>query len=255
MSPRASCYPGWVVPDRLRPRSVPPAKPAAGRARPRVALLASSLADEYYAGIIHGARDAALARGMTFYCFVGARLAATIAEERRRAHIFEFVDRSNIDAVALGPLGGVGELADVMKGFGDMAKCTIALPVDGVSCVKVDNRAGVREAIAHLVRVHQRRKIAFVTGIAGASDGEERYLAYLEALKEQNLPVDHKLITEGYFSFESGVRAVKALFRRDLSPRDVDAIVCGDDATALGVMHALAQRDIEVPRQISVVGF
>src|SRR4051812_16666436 len=108
------------------------------RARPRVALLVAQLYDEYHAGIVHGAREAAEALNLVLFCFVGGWLNGP-HEERRRNHIYEFIDRENVDAIALGQLGSPADVEGLVKRLGDLPMCTIGTEIANLSCVVVDN--------------------------------------------------------------------------------------------------------------------
>src|SRR4051794_6952636 len=75
-----------------------------GKARPRIGVLVSELFDEYQTAILQGARDAAMARDVGLYCFVGGELLGT---ESLRNRIFDFVGRENVDALAI-IVGAIG---------------------------------------------------------------------------------------------------------------------------------------------------
>src|SRR5262249_23207869 len=132
--------------------------------------------------------------------------------------------------------------------------CTVGDDLPDIPSVRADNRAGVRDAVAHLVQAHGRRRIAFAGGPEGNQDAAERYQAYLDALAEHRLPVEGRRVACGEFSFQGGAATMASILDK-LGPEDIDAVVAADDITALGAMSALAQRNIQVPRQVSVVGF
>lgn len=70
-----------------------------GERRPRVALLASYVNDEYEWSIVKGARRAVEARGGTVTCFAGGSLADPNLERRARTFVHDLVDRSRFEAV------------------------------------------------------------------------------------------------------------------------------------------------------------
>jgi sigma-B regulation protein RsbU (phosphoserine phosphatase) len=144
-------------------------------------------------------------------------------------------------------------LARFSDAFRGMPICSISGDLPGVPNVVADNQSGVRAALSHLVRTHDRRKIAFVRGPIANQDADERYRAYVDGLSEHAIALDASRVASGDFTFEGGVAAVEALL--DGQQADLDALMAADDSMALGVLAALRNRKISVPDQIAVIGF
>jgi len=115
----------------------------------------------------------------------------------------------------------------------------------------VDNRAGVRRAIEHLVALGHRH-IAHVTGDVALSDGLDRRDAFLEAVAEFDLHTAQDLLIGGNFTRLSGQNAGHAIAA--MSPRP-SAVLCGNDDIAAGLLQTLKEHRIRCPRDISVIGF
>ncbi len=211
--------------------------------------------------MLEGACEAARSRGVDLLCFVGGELDSPRLGERLRNHVFSFVGRENVDAVlviagAIGNKCGWDRLAEFCSRLGGVPMCTIAGKLPGVPSVWVNNQSGIREAVAHLVRIHSRRRIAFIRGPEANQEAADRFEAYREALAEHQITFDPKLVAPGEFSSESGERAIGIFFgERKLDVGSIDAIIAADDTTALGAMHALEKRKIRIPSQVAVVGF
>ena len=137
------------------------------------------------------------------------------------------------------------------------ARLPIALvagsPDEPHDVVDADNRAGTRALVCHLVELHRRTRLFYVAGPSDAPDAEARRSAFEEVL------AGHPGATlagsfEGRFSAISGQLAVREILarpRRDLP----DAVVCGNDQMAIGVMRELQAAGLRVPADIAVVGF
>jgi DNA-binding LacI/PurR family transcriptional regulator len=112
-----------------------------------------------------------------------------------------------------------------------------------------DNLLGGRRATMHLARLG-RRSIAFV----GGTDPEamQRRRGYLEALQQADIPPNPDLICEAEFELESAQTAVSSLLGRGIA---FDGVVAGSDLTALGAIRALRDRGLNVPQDVSVVGY
>jgi LacI family transcriptional regulator len=114
-----------------------------------------------------------------------------------------------------------------------------------------DDRQGARAAVEHLIS-HGRRRIVHVTGPESFKVVQERAGAYTDALASAGYPVSESDILRGSWSERWGHEAVEALWSGAIRP---DGIFCGNDQIARGVIDALRERRVDVPRDVSVVGF
>ena len=80
----------------------------------------------------------------------------------------------------------------------------------------------------------------------------ERLAGYKQALQDANLKLDKKLIIEADFLTTGGYRATQQLL--ELSPRPT-AIFASNDLSAFGAMDAIRQAGLDIPNDISVLGF
>jgi len=120
-----------------------------------------------------------------------------------------------------------------------------------ISSVYVDNVAAAKAAVNHLLTLgHQH--IAFVSGPADSPISVDRHAGYEVALKQAGMRTSQSLIASGDFSMESGVRAIEYFLARKLK---FTAVFCSNDEMAIGAIRALAAHALNVPGDISVVGF
>ena len=85
----------------------------------------------------------------------------------------------------------------------------------------------------------------------GEVDDEQRYEAYLAAMKAIGIPDPESLVVDAAFSPASGYDAALELLGRKIH---FTAILCANDMLALGVMKALNEHRLRVPRDVSIVG-
>jgi LacI family transcriptional regulator len=96
--------------------------------------------------------------------------------------------------------------------------------------------------------------IAHITGKLSITDGAERRDGYLRALIDHRLPVIPELIAEGDFSEASGIVAAERLLsQRKKVP--FTAIFTANDQMAFSARLALYRRGLNVPDDISLMGF
>ena len=109
----------------------------------------------------------------------------------------------------------------------------------------------VRGATEYLIAQGHRR-IGLVGGPHGFRSARERRSGFEQALGDAGIALPRSMVAEGNYTFESGVTAAERLL--DLTPRPT-AIFSSNDEMAAGVLHAARQRGLDVPRDLSIVGF
>ncbi len=127
--------------------------------------------------------------------------------------------------------------------------------VDGYAfpSIQSDNAEGARLAIRHLYDLGHR-KIAHVTGPRGNVLTEIRRRGMLEERSRLHLPARGDWIIRGDFSLKSGHDAAVSILAMDPEDRPT-AVFCAADMVAFGLIAGLSAGGLEVPGDISVVGF
>ena len=125
-------------------------------------------------------------------------------------------------------------------------------PLDeGIPSVSAANAAGARDVTLHLLALGHRR-IGAVTGPHGWNATEERLSGYRAALAGAGLMPASTLEVPADFTVEGGYEAAQKLIAL---PERPTAIFGFNDDMAIGAMQALHAAGLEVPRDVSVVGF
>ncbi len=115
--------------------------------------------------------------------------------------------------------------------------------------VNLDDTAGIAAAVRHLVDLgHQR--IAHVAGDGRLLHARRRQDAFTAAMTTARL--DPSLVVETDFSMRGGAAATRALLARPVRPT---AIVYANDPMAIAGLSVLQSRQIDVPGEVSVIGF
>ncbi|HYC94630.1 MAG TPA: LacI family DNA-binding transcriptional regulator [Sphingomicrobium sp.] len=117
--------------------------------------------------------------------------------------------------------------------------------------VASNDREAVREAVEHLAD-NGHRLIGLVEGPDGFRSARERRLGFEDALTSAGLELPRSLVAAGNYTFETGLDAGRKLL--DRSPRPTAIFACNDEMAA-GVVHAARERGIEIPDQLSIIGF
>ena len=121
-----------------------------------------------------------------------------------------------------------------------------------VDKVFVDEYNGAFQAVEYLIQTGCRR-IAHLAGNQTLSTARHRLKAYKDALQKHNLPlVDDYIIETSGFAPEYGIEPTKKLLAL---PNPPDAIFTINDGVAIGAMYVIKDAGIQIPDEISVIGF
>ena len=118
-------------------------------------------------------------------------------------------------------------------------------PGAGLPSIAVDNRRGIELPFEHLRSLgHQR--IGYVSGISGAYTVQERLSAY------EDLAGDNSIVLDNGSDRGAGERAAARFVKMRQRPT---AIIAANDMTAFALISTLGQEGVDVPRDVSVIGF
>jgi LacI family transcriptional regulator len=126
-----------------------------------------------------------------------------------------------------------------------------SLPGLDVPSVDVDNEAGARLAVEHLLALGHRRIACITNAPTAYTAASERVAGYREALAAAGIDEEPGMIAEGAFDAQSGHRAMADILSRSTP----DAIFVASDVVAIGAIAGLREAGLSVPGDVSVVGF
>ncbi len=149
--------------------------------------------------------------------------------------------------------GGGAESVQISQVLSDFDVCVAVVGRHNLPfpSVQVNNFEEARGATAHLVELGHRR-ISFLSGLPSLTSVQDRLAGYRTALKEHGIEPDYTLYHEGDFEAESGYEGAKALLQGEARPT---AIFAANDRMAVGALAAAADLGLDVPKDVSVIGF
>src|SRR4051794_37119562 len=210
-----------------------------------IGVLTLDLTAQYTLEIIRGIAEE-LAEAET-ELLINASYQDPVREHQR----VSFLTRGLVDGMVLvAPVLG-DETADVLRRSD--VPCVVIDPrqVDiPFPRVTVDNYAGMRSGVEHLLQLGHER-IAYIRGEDDLESSALRYQGYADALVLAGFGVDERLVAVCDFSYAGGFRTASAL----IGEQSPTAIVGGADLIALGATDAARAHGLDVPSQMSVVGF
>lgn len=120
-----------------------------------------------------------------------------------------------------------------------------------ISCVRIDDFGASHEVAAHLIALGHTR-IGYIKGNPNQTASARRFEGFQAALAEAGIAADSALVQQGYFTYRSGLDAAEKLLALRRPPT---AIFASNDDMAAAVVSVAHRRGLDVPRDLSVVGF
>lgn len=213
-----------------------------GKSSQTLGILLPELGEGYHSQVLAGAADVFMREGYFFFT----------AHHRHRKDLVEeyphLLSRRGVD----------GMLAIDTHLTSDLPMPTVAVaahrPLPKVTSILLDHERAAELALGHLVQEGHRR-IVFMRGPSFSSDSSSRWRAIVRVARRLGvaIPETHVLrLTRDLNTPDLAYPGVAELLARN---RDFTAIVCFNDVSAIGCIRALHDAGLQVPRQVSVVGF
>ena len=232
------------VANRLRYSPHAAARSLSSRRTQTIGVVLPDLYGEFFSELIRGIDAVARARGrhLLLSSYHGDRDEQGAALRAMRGRVDGLLVMSPYDDAD-------GHLADALAGLPDAVLIGSQDGLAGQCRIGIDNHAGARAMVAHLVAAGHRR-IAFVSGPDGNREAAERLHGYRDAMAEL-LPQTQPEVLQGDFREASGERAGRALLAGTLP----HAVFAANDMMALGCLYAFNQAGVRVPADIALAGF
>jgi DNA-binding LacI/PurR family transcriptional regulator len=226
--------------------------------RKTIGVFTSQVGRAWGSEFIAGITEAAEARDVNVVHFIGGPLQPIASPEDKTSFgLYDLAKPGQFDGLILTADVAYGvsasELGKLRELYGDLPIVTQSVEVPGAAMFIPNNLEGMRAALRHLIEDHGYKHIAFIRGIPGQIDAEQRYQAYRDELQAHDLRFDENLVVDGDYTPESGRSAVRVLLEE--RALRFQAIVAANDRMAFGALEALQQRGVRVPDDVAVTGF
>lgn len=211
-----------------------------------VALLIPDITNPYYPELARGAEDAANRLGLTIFMCNNDR-----DPEKERKYVEQLLLKGVDGIILVKPLLPKDELEQIRS------QCKLVLVDAEVKLqkrfdyVNVDDEGGVRLAMRMLFE-HGHRRIAYIQGVMQSESAHMRFWTYQQSLREKGISLDERLVVNGRYEWQGGYDAVCRLLALTERPT---AIFAANDLMAFGAIHALRAAGLQVPRDMTVMGY
>ncbi|WGL16429.1 LacI family DNA-binding transcriptional regulator [Microbulbifer bruguierae] len=226
------------------------ARNLAGSRSYTIALIYDNPNAYYVIDMQNGILETCKARGYELLIHPSNAKSDTVNDELRA-----LVEHSKVAGVVLTPpFSETQSVIDEVKRLGlDYVRIVSsgAAAGDEDNCIQVDDNAAAYDITRHLIE-HGHKRIGFLCGGEEHVSTHGRLDGYKDALQQAGISIDPALIIPGEYSFDSGVEGAKRLLAMENPPT---AIFASNDEMAAGALFAARLMHIEIPKQLSIVGF
>lgn len=227
--------------------------------RKRIAAMMAGVDREYQHALTRGMARAARAADADLFVFnCQGQPDGFVRDDRGERAIFDLPDLNMFDgAVVLLATIPTKVCRDQIRAMldtrPDMPLVTIDVKYGQSVQVEFDDVVSVNELMVHLLDVHGARRFALVTGPVESRVTKARTEACLRMLSSRGIELPEDAVYDGRWVRIGGRKAAEQFLER-LDPMP-EAIVCGNDDMAFGVIEALQEAGLRVPEDVIVTGF
>jgi len=213
-----------------------------------IGLVYDNPSDSYIINIQHGVLDAAEALRFSLIL-----IPCDYADPGTPQRLLDLIDERQLAGLMLTP--PVGDVDAVLQALDERGLPYVSMsparqPASGLK-VAVDDFGAARDMTAHLLALGHSR-IGFIIGHPDHGSSVPRLDGFRAAMNAAGAAIEPELLAQGRFTFESGAESARTLLALPSRPT---AIFASNDDMAAGVLHVAHEMGIQIPGDLSVVGF
>ncbi|MEO7142333.1 MAG: LacI family DNA-binding transcriptional regulator [Bryobacteraceae bacterium] len=211
-------------------------------------MVITDITNPFYPQLVRGAEDAAWKRHYMLITF------NSDDQLEREKVLLSALRTRRVDGILLVAAATDGDHAHIRAAIdaGIPVVCLDRIPTDlAIDGVAVDNVAGARTCIEHLISLGHRR-IGILAGPLDLQVCRDRLLGYQEALAAAGIALDPGLIVDGGMREETGYPASQKLLKRRPRP---SAIFASNAIMGLGLIRAVHESGLQSPGDVAIATF
>ncbi|WJV53163.1 HTH-type transcriptional regulator GalR [Pectobacteriaceae bacterium CE90] len=248
-SPKASEQARSAVFDAMQQLQYHPnanARALAQQSTETLGLVVSDVSDPFFGSMVKAVEQEAYRTGNFLLIGNGYHIA-----QKERQAIEQLIRHRCAALVVHAKMLPDEELVQLMQQIPGMVLINRILPGFESRCVALDDRYGAWLATRHLIQ-QGHRQIGLLCSNHPISDAADRLLGYKDALAESSIPFDEQLVAYGEPDETGGEQTMTELLVRG---KPITAVTCYNDPMAAGALSVLSDNSIDVPQDISLIGF
>lgn len=233
---------------KLNYRPNPFARSLRREAPKMIGVIVPNLVTHYYAAVLDGIEDEARKTG---YSIISANSHEDCMTE---AHITDNFINLHVEGI----IACLAQNTTDYKHFDEVADMGIPLVFFGRTCmtdrfssVTANGDEAAQQATQHLIDTGSRR-IAFIGGPNHLDMVKRRKHGYLEALRENSIPIERELVFCNKIDYDVALSACTEMLTRKNRP---DAILAFNDIITFAAFNAIKKQNLRIPDDVALIGF
>lgn len=213
-----------------------------------IGVVVPNLVTHYFSAVLDGIENEAQKSG---YSVISANSHESFADEARAIDNF-------ISLHVVGIIASLAQDTTNYAHFEELHRMGIPLVFFGRTCmtelfssVTANGDEAAQQATQHLIDTGSRR-IAFIGGPNHLDAVRRRKHGYLEALRENRIPIDRTLVACEKVDYDWALNKVLEMLARDDRP---DAILAFNDTITFAAFNAIKQMGLSIPDDVALIGF
>jgi LacI family transcriptional regulator len=213
-----------------------------------IGVVVPNLVTHFYAAVLDGIEDEARRAG---YSVISSNSHESCEDEMRAIDNF-------VNLHVEGIIASVSQNTTDYSHFEKVSKMGIPLVFFGRTClpdlfssVTANGDVAAKKATQHLIETGSRR-IAFLGGPNHLDMVKRRKHGYLEALRDNRIPIDRELVVCNRIDFDTVVEATTKLLQIENRP---DAILAVNDTVTFAAFTAIKEMGLRIPEDVALIGF
>ena len=213
-----------------------------------IGVVVPNLVTHFYAAVLDGIEDEARRTG---YSVISSNSHESCEDEMRAIDNF-------VNLHVEGIIASVSQNTTDYSHFEKVSKMGIPLVFFGRTClpdlfssVTANGDVAAQKATQHLIETGSRR-VAFLGGPNHLDMVKRRKHGYLEALRDNRIPIDRELVVCNRIDFDLVVEATKQLLQIENRP---DAILAVNDTVTFAAFTAVKEMGLRIPEDVALIGF
>ncbi|MCH5272998.1 MAG: GGDEF domain-containing protein [Lachnospiraceae bacterium] len=226
--------------------------------RKKVALLAAVWDGEVLKTVIDGIKERLSEKGWDLHVFLCFPVFGIDSSENfGNYNIYSLINYEDYEGFILW-INVVQGYDMLKKYYPNLFSCgkpfvSLEVEIEGISTIVSDGYKAMYQMVEHLIVKHGCREMNYVGGSLEHPDGIIRKKAYIDALKAHGIPIDERRIRDYHFINSHGRQAYRDF--KELGIEAPDAVVCANDAMALGYCQEAESDGKYPPEDFLITGY
>lgn len=211
----------------------------------RILAITASADQSFYSEVLRGMDEAAFAQGYDVL------VATTRDDPEHEMHLLKILLSHSVDGAVL--LGAKQEASTISKlaENHNIALCLERMEGCNALTVTIDNVKAGKDAVNYLIgKGHSR--IGLISTETRSQSSVDREKGYRQALEENGIPYDERLVYLGSYDPESGTAGCRYLLCLENPPTAIFSI---SDMIAIGAMNHAISKGLNIGRDVAFFGF